>query len=115
MRPMTLLASALFPSLILAVLQTGCSSDDNSNTTVTYPPFDSGTVVVPAAPAKAGTVTVTVVGKGAVVSSDGRLEGSKNNGFVGADGGAPVVDCPGACTVAQGTTVYALPDQHGRR
>jgi len=112
MRPMTVLASALFPSLLLATLQVGCSSDDNSTTTQT--PFDSGGVTVPEAAANPGTVTITVVGKGYVVSADGVQQDGGPNGFVGADGGAPTIDCAtgatGAnCTAAQGTTLYAYP------
>ena len=49
MRPMTLLASALFTSLVAATatVEVGCSSDDTATTPLT--PFDSGTVVVPEA------------------------------------------------------------------
>jgi hypothetical protein len=113
MRPMTLLASALFPSMLLAAVQIGCSSSDDSSNQVVNTPFDSGTVVVPASPARAGNVTITVSGKGEVVSADGKLDGTKNNGFIGVDGGSPLVDCPGACAATQGTIVYAYPTETG--
>ena len=115
MRPMTVLASALFPSLLLATLQVGCSSDDNSTTTLT--PFDSGGVNVPEASSNAGSVTITVVGKGYVVSSDGipvEAGASNPSGFIGADGG-PTVDCTqgstSGCTAPQGSTLYVYPLQ----
>jgi hypothetical protein len=113
MRPMTLLASALFPSMLLAAVQIGCSSDDSSNSTVVNTPFDSGAVIVPASPARPGAVTLLVSGKGEVVSSDGKLEGTQNNGFAGIDGGAPIVDCPGACSAGQGTILYAYATSTG--
>jgi hypothetical protein len=33
------------------------------------------------------------------------------NGFIGADGGSPIVDCPSACRAPEGVTVYAVPAQ----
>jgi uncharacterized repeat protein (TIGR02543 family) len=108
MRPMVLLASALFPSLILAGIQAGCSSDDNNAPPVNTPP-DSGPIVVPEAGPSAQPVTVIISGKGLVVSNDGFPEDGGPNGYVNGDGGAPVVDCPGSCVAPQGTTIYAYP------
>jgi len=112
MRPMTLLASVVYPSLVLATLQVACSSDSTSPATLT--PFDSGTFPVPAPAVPAGAVTLTVVGKGGtVVSSDGFPSDGGPNGYRGVDGGSPEVDCvapaQGACTATQGTVLYANP------
>jgi len=107
MRPMVLLASALFPSLLLGAIQAGCSSDD-SVAPVNTPP-DSGPIVVPEAGPGPHSVTVIISGKGIVVSNDGVPEDGGPNGYVGNDGAPPVVDCPGSCTAPQGTTIYAYP------
>jgi hypothetical protein len=107
MRPMVLLASALFPFLLLASIQAGCSSDDNATTVLTPP--DSGPITVPEAGPKPGPVTVIISGKGVVVSYDGTPQDGGPNGFVGGDGGAPLVDCPGNCIAPQGTTITAYP------
>jgi hypothetical protein len=115
MRPMTLLASVLFTSLVAAtaIVEVGCSSDDNSNTANT--PFDSGNPITPEASAGPGSVTVAVAcpagvaSCGVVVSADGTPQDGGPNGFVGADGGSPLVDCAanaGACIAPQGTTLY---------
>jgi hypothetical protein len=109
MRPMTLLASVLFTSLVVATVEVGCSSDDNSNQALT--PFDSGTVTTPEASVGAGPVTIAVVGGGVVVSADGTPQDGGPNGFVGADGGSPIVDCPSSCTAPQGIVLYAVPTQ----
>src|SRR5580693_7113765 len=69
MRPMVLLASALFPSLVVAGIQAGCSSDDSAAPPNTVP--DSGPIVVPEAGPSAQPVTVIISGKGIVVSNDG--------------------------------------------
>ena len=110
MRPMTLLASVVFPSMLLATLQVACSSDNGGNSTQT--PFDSGTIVAPEASVAAGSVTIVVVGKGLVVSDDGVPHDGGPNGFAGPDGGSPAVDCSssgGACSAPQGTVLYAVP------
>jgi hypothetical protein len=109
MRPMTVMASVFFTSLVVATVEVGCSSDDSSTPAPT--PFDSGTPPVPEASVGAGSVTVTVSGPGYVVSSDGTPSDGGPNGFVGPDGGAPTVDCPGSCTAAQGLYLYAVPVQ----
>ena len=97
MRPMTLLASVFFTSLAMATFQVACSSGNSSSSSLT--PFDSGVPNVPeASAATPGPVTVTVVGKGYIVSSDGvPVTTGGVNGFAGVDGGAPVVDCPSSC------------------
>jgi uncharacterized repeat protein (TIGR02543 family) len=107
MRPMVLLASALFPSLLLISIQAGCSGDDNATPTPPLP--DSGPISVPDANPGAQPVTVAIVGKGIVVSNDGVPQDGGPNGFVGDGGGSPVTDCPGACTAPQGTVLYAYP------
>jgi uncharacterized repeat protein (TIGR02543 family) len=104
---MVLLASALFPSLVVAGIQAGCSSDDSAAPPNTVP--DSGPIVVPEAGPSAQPVTVIISGKGIVVSNDGVPEDGGPNGFVNADGGRPIVDCPGSCIAPQGTTLYAYP------
>jgi uncharacterized repeat protein (TIGR02543 family) len=107
MRPMVLLASALFPSLLLISIQAGCSGDDNATPTPPLP--DSGPISVPDATPGAQPVTVAIVGKGIVVSNDGVPQDGGVNGFVGDGGGSPVTDCPGTCTAPQGTSLYAYP------
>ena len=120
MRPMTLLASVLFTSLVAAtaIVEVGCSSDDSSNAGTK--PFDSGSPSTPEAAAGPGNVTVAVLCPagvtkcGAIVSGDGVPQDGGPNGFVGPDGGAPLVDCAasgGACTAPQGTTVFAAAAQ----
>jgi hypothetical protein len=106
MRSVIALGSVLFSStLIVAAAQTGCSSSSTPPAALT--PFDSGTPTVPAAGAAPGSVTVTVVGKGYVVSADGvPADGGPNGFMVSPDGG---VDCPGACTAGQATVLYAIP------
>jgi hypothetical protein len=107
MRPMTLLASVVFPSLVLAAVQVACSSDNSSNPTPT--PFDSGAIAVPEASVGAGPVTIIVKGKGTVVSDEAKPTAT---GYAGPDGAAPVVNCTsagGACTAPQGIVLYALP------
>jgi hypothetical protein len=110
MRSMSLLASVLLTSLVVATVEGGCSS---SSTPAAGPgPFDSGTVTVPEAGPTAGSVAITVVGSGYVVSADGTPQDGGPNGFVGADGGAPTVDCSSSstsCSAPQGITLYEVP------
>jgi hypothetical protein len=107
---MTLLASVLFTSLVVATVEVGCSSD---NTATPAPgSFDSGTVTVPEAGPTAGSVSIMIVGSGYVVSADGTPQDGGPNGFVGADGGSPVVDCSSSstsCSAPQGITLYEVP------
>jgi hypothetical protein len=104
---MSLLAFGLFTSLVVATVEGGCSSSSSPATTAGS--FDSGTVTVPEAGPSAGSVTITVVGQGFVVSAEGTPQDGGPNGFVGPDGGAPIVDCPGSCTAPQGISLYASP------
>jgi hypothetical protein len=100
MRPMTLLASVVFPSLFLATFQVGCSSDSSSNSPAPTP-YDSGTVTVPEAGAGPSSVKIVVVGKGTV---------SSFTDLAGPDAGPPAVNCTaagGACTAAQGIVLDA--------
>jgi hypothetical protein len=117
MRPMTVLASVFFASVVVAAVEVGCSSDDNSTTP--YTPFDSGSPSVPEAGGPSpSAVAITVVGKGYIVSSDGvQVEAGASNptGFIGVDGG-PVVDCTqgstSGCTAPQGTVLYVYASQN---
>lgn len=100
MRPMTLLASVVFPSLVLATFLVGCSSDSSSSSPA-LTPYDSGTVSVPEAGASPTAVKIIVVGKGTV---------SSFTDLAGPDAGPPAVNCTatgGACTAAQGIVLDA--------
>jgi hypothetical protein len=109
MRPMTVMASVFFASLVVATVEVGCSSDDSSTPATT--PYDSGSPPATEASVSAGSVTVAVSGPGFIVSGDGTPSDGGPNGFIGPDGGAPMVDCPGTCTAPQGITLYAVPVQ----
>jgi hypothetical protein len=107
------MASVLIASLVVAAVElVGCSSDNTATTTNT--PFDSGTVTVPEGGATPSAVAISVAGKGVVVSADGVPATSGPNGYAGADGGSPIVDCiapnSGACSAPQGIVIYAVPN-----